>query len=116
MSTPQGFVSVSFPSGGGVVDSGVATSIVVVDDAGGVAPATFGPCSSCGRRGYLHSDGTCLLQCTAPPERRAQPTVATAAPARRPTCDCGAAAADPVSTRREGGGGHAEWCMVRGLP
>lgn len=79
-----------------------------------IVPAFYGHCVSCGRYGVLdENDSTCLMACDLPgPTRRAAPAPA----ARRPTCDCGAAAADPVSTRRDGGGGHSEWCKVRGLP
>lgn len=40
--------------------------------------------------------------------------VGTSAASVEPRCDCGAAVADPVSTRRTGGPGHADWCDVHG--
>jgi hypothetical protein len=75
----------------------------------GLAP--YGRCVSCGRFSYLdENDMTCLTACEVPPTVRAP---AVAAPA---SCDCGAATADPVSTRRDGGGGHSGWCAVGGRP
>lgn len=75
----------------------------------GLAP--FGRCVSCGRWAYLdENDSTCLTACEVP---RVPPD---AQPAHRPAlaCDCGAATADPVSTRRDGGPGHSDYCTVSG--
>lgn len=74
----------------------------------------YGECRVCGQWGYLF-DGACAAGHDA---RVASPTTPPRAPARvaAPRCDCGAAAADPVSTRRDGGPGHAGYCTVRGQP
>jgi hypothetical protein len=74
----------------------------------------YGRCVSCGAWGKLdENDGTCATACDVvrDPNRNAWIPAS-----RTPSCDCGAAAADPVSTRRDGGGGHSGWCAVGGRP
>jgi len=93
--------------------TGSAPEPVVAPASPLVATIGYGPCAVCGGWGYtvggVHAD--CAL-------RVGFATVVAPAPAptTTPTCDCGAATADPVSTRRDGGGGHADYCAVRGRP
>lgn len=82
----------------------------------------YAACALCHHYGYVDvgtlvcvDDTACVARLRERLDPGRAPTVRPPPPAA-PTCDCGAATADPVSTRRSGGPGHAGWCSVGGRP
>lgn len=80
----------------------------------------FGQCPLCRHLGYVDAATLACFDheaCVARIRDRLAGTAPTVRPPpAAPSCDCGAATADPVSTRRDGGPGHAGWCSVGGRP